>query len=127
MFKNLFDFSLKRNFNQALGFYIAYFVMGMLISGILSGVIGHVMFAYGYPGIDTFQGGYKLGLRIGAISALIFCSFLSVVMLKQKGLFNNFKAVLLALTSVFLSMVGSALFGLIPVAILSTMKSGSED
>jgi len=126
MFKNLLDFSFKRTFIQALGFYIAYFVLGAVLCGIVSGITGQILSAIGYPGIETFTGGYKIGLKVGAFVAVVYCSILSFLVLKQKQLFTQFGAILIALTSILFSIAGACLLGLIPIAILSTWNNKIE-
>ena len=39
MFENLFDLAYVRSTRQAVGFYIAYFVLNSILSGIAGGIL----------------------------------------------------------------------------------------
>lgn len=122
MFDKLFDFSYQRTKMQAFGFYLAYFILGLLIGGIISGVAAGFLY---HPGL-SYKEGFKIGAKIGSIVALAYNTTLIVLLMKSKKLLKNFSAVLLALTGIFFSMILGNLLGLIPTAILTTFPANTE-
>lgn len=121
MFKNLFDLSLKRTFGQSVGFYFAYLFLGMLLTGVISGIAAHVLFANGQAP-ETFAEGLKIGKTVGSYVVLFYCTTLTVLLIKSKKLYTHFGAILLGLLAILFSMLGS-IFGLIPISILTRMDT----
>lgn len=118
MFKNLFNFSYKRSFVEAIGLYIAYTVVAISISMLLAAVLG---LATGN------ENSYEFGLRIGKIVAIVTTLSLSFVILRDKNLLGSFKYLILLLFSGLIAYAFGGMFGLIPVAFLSTRpKSGKK-
>jgi len=105
MFKKLTDFSYKRTTQQAIGFYIAYFVATILVAMILSGIFA-----------SDFSGGAKIGSQLAIVVSLV----LGFYVIQQKKLTKNFNYILLVILAGVLSLFGGALLGLIPVAYLTT-------
>lgn len=113
MFKELANFKLKRTPLQALGFYIVYFVVTIVIGATLATVLG---LATGNT--NNFQFGYK----IGNLSAVAISMVLSFLVLQQKKMINDVGWLLLGLSAGLLAFYGGALLGLIPSTILTTRK-----
>lgn len=111
MFKKLTDFSYKRTKVQALGFYIAYFVLTVIVSGLVGGILGLVI-----PNPS-----FESGVRIGTFIAIIFSVGLSFFVLKKKRL-QDFKLIVITILSGVLALFGGGLLGLIPAAYLSTLS-----
>jgi len=117
------NFSYKRSPLQAFGFYLAYLLLGGLLGGIISGILTSVIISITNPSqLSSFQSGFKLGAYIGQIVGIIYCGTVSFLIIQKKMLFKHFGALLLALTSILLAMIGGAILGLIPTAILSTFE-----
>lgn len=114
MFDDIFKLSTKRTGLQAFGFYIAYLVMLLLVCGI-AGAIG---------GVFT-GGGFRTGVKIGQMIAILACPVLSFYVLKAKGAFT-FGNVIIALLSGVLAALGGGLIGLIPASFLSTRPNTSR-
>lgn len=112
MFKNLTNFSLKRSFKEALGFYLAYLILAILVSTVSAAILGIIL------SIEK-DSAYAFGIKIGMVSSILFSLILSVVLLKQKRL-NNFIHLLFPLVSAVLALLGGGLLGLIVPAYLST-------
>jgi len=112
MFKNLTDFAYKRNRKEALGFYLGYLIL-IVVVGALAGALF---------GLASGQENFELGLRIGNIIGILASLGLSFAVLSKKGLMNNFGLLLLALLSGLLAFIGGGLLGLIPAAYLTTKK-----
>ena len=112
MFKNLTDFSYTRTRKEALGFYIAYLVLIVVVAGLLGGIVGMV----------SGNGGFEAGTRVGGIVAVIFCLALSFTILSKKSRMSNFVLILVALFSGVLAFLGGGVLGLIPTAYLSTKR-----
>ncbi len=111
MFRNLTDMSYERNFMQAIGFYLAYFLLALLASMVLGG-LGDLLFSVGYDG----------GVKIGATIGIIYTFLLSLTIARAKGIGKSFKVILLVVTAPFLAVFIGALGGMLPVAYLSTLK-----
>ena len=112
MFKNLTDFAYKRNRKEALGFYLGYLILIVVVGALAVGLFG----------LASGQQNFELGLRIGNIIGILSSLGLSFAVLSKKGLMNNFGLLLLALLSGLLAFIGGGLLGLIPAAYLTTKK-----
>lgn len=111
MFKNLTDFSYKRNLKEAIGFYLAYLLLGVILGGI--------------AGALFVSQGFNQGVRVGTIVSIILSLVISGLLLKEKNLFRNFSYILLALLSGILAAFGGSLLGLIIPAVITTKDSTS--
>jgi len=114
MFNNLTNFSYKRNWKEAIGFYLAYLLLGIILSGIVGGLAG--------SGYNTFNQGFTRGVSVGPMVAVIFCLIISGLLLKEKKLFRKFGYIILALLSGILAILGGTLLGLIIPAIITTKE-----
>lgn len=114
MFSNLVNFGFKRNFIQAVGFYIAYLVLTILVAVLLAAVIG---MATGNS--ESFE----FGLMIGNVSAILVILGLSYLILDEKNLLRSFPFILLSLIAGVLAYFGGGMLGLIPIAYLTTRES----
>ena len=110
MFRHLTDFGHQRTLVQAIGFYLVYFVLGIVIAGLLGFVAAPLT---GSPG---FEG----GLIVGTIFAVVACPVLSFAVLYKKGLLGHVGYLLLAVLSVAGAAIGGLLLGLVLVAFLTT-------
>lgn len=115
MFNNLTDLSYKRNFKEAFGFYISYLIFILVLAALFAIVLG----------IATRQTeevvAHDFGFGVGVVVATSACLILSSLILRKKNLFK-FPYILLVLLSGALAAVAGAVFGLIPVAYLSTKE-----
>ncbi|OGC05723.1 hypothetical protein A2526_05555 [candidate division WOR-1 bacterium RIFOXYD2_FULL_36_8] len=107
MFKNLTDFGYKRSALQALGFYLAYLLLTIMIGFLAGGIMG--MFGYGF--MD--------GLKVGTLSAIVISTLLSIFTVKAKNLLN-FTNILFIIATGILAFFGGAFLGLILPAYLTT-------
>ncbi len=114
MFKNLMVFSYKRNWKEAIGFYIVF----ILICLVLGGIGG----ALSYNGSSTAnaQQTYEQGVHVGTWIALIYCLVIAGILVNTKKLYTNFGYILLVIATGILSVFGGALLGLIIPAIITT-------
>lgn len=111
MFSNLMNFSYRRDLKGAIGFYLFYLILIVILSMVLAAIFGL---------IANQQGNFNLGMRIGNVIAIIACLFLSFMILKSKNKLDNGLFILLSLLSGVLAYFGGGLLGLIPIAYLST-------
>jgi len=121
MFKKLTNFSYKRNWKEAIGFYLAYFLVGLILSavgGALSGI---------QSGATTFGEGFNSGLVIGAMIAIVYSLIISFVVLIQRKLYKNFGYIILALLSGLLAEFGGLLLGLIIPTFITTKGAVSTE
>lgn len=117
MFANLTDLSFNRTTKQAIGFYLAYFLLIILVAGLLGAIAGII------SGETTSA--YSLGLKIGNITAIIGSVGLSLLVVNKKKL-KDFKYIFLVLLAGLFAVFLGALLGLIPAAYLTTRQSGSQ-
>jgi len=117
MFKQLTAFGVKRSAAQALGFYLAYLLLGGLGSGLIA-------ILFGMAGLIE---GYSAGVSVGAWVAVPFSLGIGLVVALKKGRVSQFAVILsLPVTGVLASFGGSFLGLLIP-AYLTTLKSADEE
>lgn len=109
MAKNLSNFSLKRNWKEALIFYLAYLLLGLLISFFIGAIFGIVN-----PEI-TDEGAIILGRIIGTIYFIII--YFTVYI--KKGL-NSFKYIIIGTIAAIINIFTGLIISLIFVAYLTT-------
>lgn len=124
MFKSLFDFSYKRNFIEAVGFYIAYFVFAVILAfcaGLVGGGIARII-TQGDPIAGRELGGLIGGI-FGFVSEVLLCLIVSIIIAVKKKLKDFWSILLIILSFIFTTLAGGFFTGLIPCAILSAKKS----
>lgn len=115
MFKNLIDFSYKRSFFEAVGFYLAYFFAMMLLTIAITGVLSLVVTD------DTFNFG-----KIGVLSASVASPVLCLLILRAKRLEDNLLFQIISGFSAILAYYYGATISFIPIAFFTTLKSASN-
>jgi hypothetical protein len=110
MFREIMNFSYRRNWLQAIGFFLMYFLIGIVIGAVVGRIAG--------IGAKSFSEGYDIGNLAGQLSAIPYHLLLATLLIwhRPKEPVN----ILLALAGVLLSSVLGALGGLPPLAVLST-------
>lgn len=114
MFKHLSDFGYVRNVKEAIGFYLAWFLV-ILVAGVTIGFTVVLLF------IDSVDAGYDVGVKIGTLTAIVIASALTVMVARTRNLPVLWLILATALT-IGLAGVGGSLLGLIVSAYLSTRK-----
>jgi len=112
MFKDLFKLSSPRSFVQAIGFYIVYTIILLLLAFICGAI-------YGVSVSDVES---DTAAMIGTIIAGIFSLVLSLILLVSKKRIKNTGYILLAVVAGGLSYLLGGFVGMILVAFLSTIK-----
>ncbi len=115
MFGRLSDFEYQRTPVQALGFYLAYLVTGVVFMAVLGAIAGLIVPNFGFEG----------GLTLGTVGAVIVSPIMALLVLRAKGLFGHIGFLLVALLSGVSAAFGGLLLGLIFVAFLTTRPSQS--
>lgn len=110
MFAHLTNFAYKRTALQAVGFYIAYFLLLLLIAGATGGFLA----------LATGNVDQDLSIRIGVMISVIACAILSVRIAQKKQMLHHFPALLSIILAIIGAMFGGALVGLVFVAYLTT-------
>ena len=113
MFRRLTDFGHQRTLVEAIGFYLAYLLLGILLGAVLGAVAGLV----------TGNVGFEGGLAIGATVAIGICPVMAFIILGAKGLLGHLGYVAVAVLSVVGAALGGLLLGLVFVAFLTTRPS----
>lgn len=113
MFNNLFNLEFKRSKSQAVGFYIIYVLIGLLLAG-LAGVIAAII----YPDIN--------GIMLGGIIGTIYTLFVYFYSYRLKNLHSTY-LIILGLTAALLAYLFGILISFIVVAYLTTKSKSSVD
>lgn len=106
MFKNLFNLEFKRSKSQAVGFYIVYVLMGLLLAGLV-GIIATIIF----PDAN--------GIMIGGIIGAIYTLFIYFSSYHLKNLHSKY-LILLGLTAGVLAFLFGIIISFIVVAYITT-------
>lgn len=112
MFGNLTNFEHKRNIKEALGFYIAYLILNIVVGAVLGVLFGHG---------TSFNAGYSSGLVVGEYAAIVIQIVVGLLVLIKRKRYKNIFYIILFLLAIFLTKFGGALVGLIPLAYLTTV------
>lgn len=115
MFKNLSKWELKRNWKQAIGFYIAYFVQGFILLYIL---------LIPYNPNDFTEN--LLLILISSLTIIIYSMTLSFLILNKKRMIVDKKNIFLLLMTGIISYVGGIFLGLIIPAYLTTLEDKNK-
>lgn len=113
MFDKLSDYKYRRTTSQAIGFYVAYLILIVIVGALAGAVVGPMV-----SSVDP----YNSGVRVGVVTAIVISTLLSYSVASQKRLTKNTKFLLLVLSSGVLAFLGGGLLGLIPTAYLTTVK-----
>jgi len=115
MFNKLDNFSYQRSTKEAIGFYLAYLLLIILVSVGIS--IPASLFLTG-----SEAEAYNAGILIGTITAISFSMGTAALFIKNKKLSKNIGLVLLVPLAGILALLAGGVGGLIPAAYLSTRK-----
>jgi len=125
MFKSLFNLGYKRNFIEAIVFYIVYLILFVIILALINGVITRIL----YPDSTSFPEGYERGGQVAnvcmPILLLISSAVLSISILVCKKLYNV-GAILLTIFTICVMTIFGAILGLIPMSILTMLGNNSN-
>ncbi len=113
MFKELFNFSFRRNALQAFGWYLSFFLLASIAGGVAGGTVGFILRIEA-----NFNNIVKWSETAGLIASLFMEIVLGYMLVKSREL--RFMNVLLVLIGALLSLFIGALGGLIPLAYLTT-------
>ena len=114
MFKNLTDFSYKRTWLEVIVFYVFYFLVFMVLSGIVAALAGIFLAETSYIG--------EIGALVSAIGSPTLC--LLVLKAKRKSHILLFK--IIAGFSAILGYYLGALAGFIPAAIFTSLTAANK-
>ena len=115
MFGKYTDVSAQRDVVGAVVFYFAQMVV--LVG--LSSVLVHFL---GMAGVVDGGGSFFDGGEFYTLIGTAFVLLLSGAVLRAKGMTNDLFAVVCAIAAIYLSWDMSVMIGMIPVALLTTMK-----
>ena len=100
---------------QAFGFYLAYFLLMLVVAEIVAFACAIVF------GVSDANA-YSYGLGVGAIIASVGSTYIAFLILKYKGSLKDFSSILYMVATLALGLFGGALLGMIIPAYLSTRK-----
>ena len=110
MFAEIMNFNYQRSAKQAFGWYLMYFLVGIVI-GAVSGYLAGIFIKGG------FDEGLNIGQMMGQFSAVPYNILLGILLIWHRR--KDAPNLLLVLAGVILSVILGALGGLIPLAFLS--------
>jgi hypothetical protein len=122
MFKQLTELSLKRNWKQAIGFYIAWVLVIVVSLAVFGYLLGILTYSPGKTGAE----GFASGAKAGGIASLFVTLAFSIIILRAKGILGSFKSILLVLGTAILALMGGGLLGMLIPAYLTTMSGPSS-
>lgn len=114
MLKNLTNFSYKRSWKEALGFYLTYLLVSISLGGI-----GDMFFGILSRALIIDRNFYS-SANIGTMIIILFCLIIACMVLTRRKLYANFGYVILVLLSGILASFGGSLLGLIIPAFMTT-------
>lgn len=127
MFKNLFDLSFKRTGKEALGFYLAYFGMALVIC-ILILIALPILYCL-FNEEACIADGYNIGRQIGKVTGvffvLVFNLCLGAGILTAKRLWSSVSAVILYVVSLSLGVIGGMILSFIAISALTTFDNNT--
>jgi hypothetical protein len=115
MLDKILDVGHVRSTTGAFWFYILSVVLLVGISTTLIHVLGLV-------GVVESGGSFFAGTGLHTLVGSVFTLFLSGMILSHRKLTSDIFAVLLTVVAVYLSYTTDVMLGLVPVAILTTIK-----
>lgn len=116
MFRHLTDFGYRRGGLEAVGFYLAYLLLVILLSAVMGGVAG----------VASPSNGFEAGVRIGTVIAMIVSLSLSFAVLTRRGLSRHPGYLVLALASAAGAWFLGGLLGVLVPAFLTTRSGGDS-
>jgi hypothetical protein len=118
MFQNLLNFSVQKNWKEAIAFYFFYLFIGLSFGGVLSTILAIIMLDHSNAD-DNFV--YEMGFRIGYVSMIYFTIFLSLLLIMRRRLYKP-KAIILGIVAVIASLF-AGLVSIAVVAYMTTLKN----
>jgi hypothetical protein len=115
MFRGLTDFGRQRTLIEAIGFYLAYLLLGIALSAGLGFLASFVDNGFGF----------ERGLMLGSFVAIGICPVITFAILRAKGLLRHVGYLFVAVLSVAGAAAGGLILGLIFVAFLTTRRAVS--
>ncbi len=122
MFANLKYLQTKRTAKQAVGFYIAFSIIIILITSISGGIIGILFYLLS---LGTLAQMSQTAQFIGSMMAIIIISLLGLLSLRSKKSFNDSVQLALVVIGIVLAIFFSGMLGLILIAYLTTKRDYS--
>lgn len=124
MFEKLANFEFKRNFVQAIGFYIAYISLFYLLLLLLSAVLFALELIFKFS--LSYNQGYTLGLSISPyINFIYFISLYSIILFKKNLLY--IKYLILGILGSFITIYFGLLWGALFFSFLTTISSSETN
>lgn len=142
MFKHLLDFAYKRNVKQAIGFYIVFLIIAILLAAISMPLVDAtdlsneelvvLLEQYKESGGDTpmpeeLANYFEKMTGFSAIFSSIFAAILGVAIAWQKRIFNEVRILGAVIVIIIIHYLAGPMLGLIPMAWLTTRAPKAED
>ncbi len=118
MFKHLLDFSYKRDWKQAIIFFVVLFLIGIILPVVVS-IIDSILF--------PLSASFDRGVQIGFYGAVIFNLIIACLLIKGKRFYKNIYYLLLTILCPFLGLLGLGITAEAILAFLTTKKIVQQD
>jgi hypothetical protein len=114
---SLRDFRLQRSWMAALGFYLAYVVIGGFLGFIFVSVLSAILMPQA-----TYEQGFAVGVLAGRLLAMIYVTSIFGVITYKRRAWRNWIYLIGLLLSVVLACFVGALGGLLPTGVLLCIR-----
>ena len=122
MFNQLTNFAFDRNWKQAIGFYIAYFLLVVAFTFVAAFVLATLIGSGGSAqAVQEHKQVLDSGVKAGAVIAIIVSVVMMTLVIRAKKM-GGFQVLLYLLGTLVLSVLAGGLGGLIIPAYLTTRK-----
>lgn len=123
MFSHLSDFGYKRSGKEALGFYLAYLFLALILGGMAGGLLAVIV-----PMPENPDAAFELGVRAGTFTSFVATLVVGFLVLKGKKMQKDFLGIFLVILGGLLALLIGGIASFIPIAYLTTRPiAGSEE
>lgn len=112
MFSNLLNLEIKRNLKQAIGFYIAYLILAILLGVVLAFISDPEM-------------SFEEGVEFGQWFVVLFSITFSFLIFYKKNSIQSFKSIVIILLVAVCAIFGGALLAMIPISYITTLDDNN--
>jgi hypothetical protein len=124
MFTHLLDFGCKRTGTQALGFYVTYMFISLVMTVLINCCI--LLICCNFETL-TFEEGFNYGVLAGRSASVVFSLAITLMIIMQKKRGHHIPSLGLVAAAGILACFRGSLFGMIPAAcatLLSKDRTG---
>jgi hypothetical protein len=117
MFTEILNFKFMRSWRQAIGWYLTFLLIGILISAIFGALFDSAT--------GSIAERFSTGTQIGSKLIILYELVLALLIARGKG--YSALTIILGLLGALLAAFGGGVLGLLPLAYLTTIKAAGGD